>query len=120
MFGKTYRRLSAKARTFHISARGLIVASLIVAASLWALEATVLAGMRRTDFDIARQSARNVVSTLSADIERNFELFDLSIQAVIDNLKNPSFKTASEEARQLMLFDRSATAKHLGRIHVLD
>jgi diguanylate cyclase (GGDEF)-like protein len=113
-------RIRAKVRAVHISASGLIVASMLVAAGLWALEATVLAGMRRTDFEVARQSARNIVSTLSADIERNFELFDLSIRAVIDNLKHPSFETADRDARQLMLFDRAATAKHLGRIHVLN
>lgn len=120
MFARVGWRIHARSRAFHISARALFVASLLVALGLWILVAVVLAGMRRTDFENARQSATNIVSTLAADIERNFELFDLSIQAVIENLKHPSVETASKDVRQLILFDRAAMAKHLGRIHVLN
>ena len=120
MFVRFGRRIRARGRVFHISSRWLIAASVIVAAGLWALEATVLVEMRRTHSEQARQSASNIVSTISADIARNFELFDLSLQAVADNLKHPTIGTLSKDVRQLMLFDRAATAKHLGRIQVLD
>jgi diguanylate cyclase (GGDEF)-like protein len=120
MIAKAGRRLRARGRAVQISAGALIAASLAVAAALWVLEAAVLAGMRRTYFEQSRQSANSIVSTLSADIERNFELFDLSIQAVVDNLNHPVMETADRKTRQLILFDRAATAKHLGRIHVLN
>ncbi len=74
--------------------------------------------MRQTDRATALRSAENIISTISADLARNIELFDLSVQAAIDNLKNPDLDRVSDETRQLILFDRSATAKHLGRIHV--
>ena len=51
---------------------------------------------------------------------RNIESYDLSLRAVIDNLAYPEITTVSPELRQLVLFDRSATAKHLDAIVLLD
>ena len=47
-------------------------------------------------------------------------LLDLSLQAVVDDLKRPDINQFSPELRNLILFDRSATARHLGTIMVLD
>jgi diguanylate cyclase (GGDEF)-like protein len=75
---------------------------------------------RRTTWDQAKQSANNIASVLQTDIERNIELYDLSLQAVVDNLKEPDLDRISPALRQLVLFDRAATAKYLGAIQVLD
>ena len=95
-------------------------ASAALALVLLAFVASVLFEMRQTDREKALQSAENVLATISADISRNIELYDLSLQAVLENLKTPEIDRVSSETRQLILFDRAATAKHLGRIHVLD
>jgi diguanylate cyclase (GGDEF)-like protein len=57
---------------------------------------------------------------MASEIDRNLELYDLSLQAVVDGLKLPSLAKLSPEVRQLVLFDRAATAKDMGSIFVLD
>jgi diguanylate cyclase (GGDEF)-like protein len=76
--------------------------------------------VRRGAWQQARQSAGNVVSALQTDIERNIELYDLSLQGVVDNLREPGLDKVSPEIRHLVLFDRAATAKYMGSILVLD
>lgn len=48
------------------------------------------------------------------------ELYDLSLQAVVDGIKLPEISEISPELRQVVLFDRAATAKDMGSILVLD
>jgi diguanylate cyclase (GGDEF)-like protein len=103
-----------------ITARSLVAGSIIVAVGLWTLAAGVLHDMRVRDRADSLRAAENVVATIDADIGRNIELYSLSLQAVADNMKHPEFASVSASVRWLMLFDRSATAKHLGRIHVVD
>ncbi len=119
-FPAVRRRVRARLRLISVTGAWLIAASLLVAVGLLALGAAVLLDARENDRLQALQSAQNVLSTINADIARNIELYDLSLHAVIDNLRHPDIDKVSKEARQLILFDRSATAKHLGRIHVLD
>ena len=76
--------------------------------------------VRRSAWDQAGLSAGNLVSAIRTDIERNIELYDLSLQAVVDNLRDPDIDKIRPELRQLVLFDRAATAKYMGSILVLD
>jgi diguanylate cyclase (GGDEF)-like protein len=110
----------ARLRRKQTSARLLLAASLAVLTGFCAVCVSVLWEMRRTDWEQARTNARNLVGTLAADIARNVELYDLSLQAVVDGLKEPELAHASERIRRLVLFDRSATAKYLGSIRVVD
>lgn len=68
----------------------------------------------------AGEAATSLVAALSSDISRNIETLDLSLQAVVDNLKYPGIDKIDPGLRQLVLFDRSATARHLGTILVID
>jgi len=76
--------------------------------------------VRRSAWEQARLSAGNLVSAIQTDIERNIELYDLSLQAVVDGLREPDIGAVRPEIRQLVLFDRAATAKYMGAILVLD
>jgi len=80
----------------------------------------IVVQMRSSDFNNAQLMAVNVVSTIEADIARNIEIYDLSLQAVVENANRPDLRHLSPELRQLLLFDRSATARHLGPIQVVD
>ena len=100
--------------------RGLIAGSFIVAGGLLALGTVVLKEMQEARRTQALEASANVVATLEADIARNIELYALSLEAVVDNLAEPEVHTVSNKLRHLILFDRSATAKHLGNMHVLD
>src|SRR5437016_2083952 len=102
----------ARLRRKQISARLLLAASLAVMVGFCAVGLAGLWEMRRADWEQARTNATNLVSTLEADIARNLQLYDLSLQAVVDGLNEPDLGRVSERIRRLVLFDRSATAKH--------
>ena len=100
--------------------RWLVAIGLTVTLGFCVICATVFDKMGRRDYDQARESAANVVNAVTSDIERTFELYDLSLLAVVDGLKLPNIWQFDTETRNLLLFDRAATAKHLGAIVVLD
>lgn len=113
-------RIGGRASALRISGKWLIAASIAVAVGLWILGAVVLVDMRRADWQQAHQAAENITSTVESEISRNIELYDLSLRAVIDNLRHPELDYVSAELRQLVLFDRAASAKYLGSIRVTD
>ena len=56
-----------------------------------------------------------VAAAVAADIARNVENLDLSIIGAMENLHAPGMSDMSPQQRQLLLFDRSVTARHLSR-----
>jgi diguanylate cyclase (GGDEF)-like protein len=98
----------------------LIALGLTVTIGFFAVLGTVLWDSRERDREQARQAAANLIATISSDIERNLELYDLSLQAVVDGMKIPAFSDLQPEVRRLILFDRAATARDMGSIFVLD
>jgi len=68
----------------------------------------------------ASTEAANLSAAIIQDIARNIEFFDLSIQGVLDELKNPAVMATPLEIRKLILFDRAASAPYLGGIFVVD
>ncbi len=103
-----------------VSAKAIIAFGLAVTVGLCAILAFVLWQDRNQEALQAERAGANVVATISSDIDRNLELYDLSLQAVVDGLKAPGIWDISPELRQLVLFDRAATAKYLGSIFVLN
>lgn len=69
--------------------------------------------MRRDAWDKAEQTSRNLLRVIERDIARNFEIIDLSIQGVVDGLNVPGVRDVSPELRQLILFDRAASARDM-------
>jgi diguanylate cyclase (GGDEF)-like protein len=57
---------------------------------------------------------------LAANIARNFEVLELSLQAVQDALMLDDFDKIDPAIRNKVLFDRSATAQDVGSLLVLD
>ena len=101
-------------------AKRVIALGLTTTIGFSAIFGIVLWEGRNQDREQARQAATNVIATISSDIERNLELYDLSLQAVVGGMKLPELPHISPELRQLVLFDRAATAKYMGSIFVLD
>ncbi|MGZ5894964.1 MAG: GGDEF domain-containing protein, partial [Xanthobacteraceae bacterium] len=91
-----------------------------MAIGLCGLGVGILSDMQRAKIEQAKLSSTNIVSAIVSDVARTIELYDLSLQAVVDGLDHPEIKRVSKEVRQMILFDRAATATHLGRIRVLD
>ena len=104
----------------HSYGKRLLALGLGVTTGFTTILGVVVWGSRTQDLDQARQAAANVVASISSEIDRNLELYDLSLQAVVDGMKLPDVSTLLPEMRQLVLFDRAATAKDMGSIFVLD
>jgi diguanylate cyclase (GGDEF)-like protein len=101
-------------------AKRLILAGCCVTAAFIYVCVSVFMDLSRLDYEKARQAATNVVASVASEIERNLELYDLSLQAVVDGMHNPKVALVDPDIRHLILFDRAATAKHLGSIFILD
>ncbi|MCJ2049366.1 diguanylate cyclase [Methylobacterium sp. J-070] len=89
-------------------------------ASLIGVAALLLWQMRT---DAERRSvvnANSLVQVLGRDIARNVELYDLSLQAVVENIGRPGVAEATPELRQMILFDRAASAPGFAFLLLLD
>jgi len=102
------------------SPNGVVYGGVLVALMMLSLCAIVLYQSRRDALDRTRETSHNVALIAERDIERNFELYGLSLQAVVDGLHQPDVMALPPHLRRLMLFDRAATAKYLESMLVLD
>lgn len=107
-------------RSWRISAKLLIISSVVTVIGFSAICANVMLDMRRGEEALARQTLENLTTTIEADISRNIEIYDLSLKAVASNMLLPEIGTVSKSTRQLILFDHATTAKHFGSIQVFD
>ncbi len=97
---------------------GLSVAVLSVA--FCAASASTLYDLRQTTYAQAVSSETNLLDALSQDIARNIEVYDLSLQGVVEGLAEPGVSNLTDRLQDMLLFDRAASAKDLGAILVLD
>jgi diguanylate cyclase (GGDEF)-like protein len=88
--------------------------------ALCALAGGLILHMRETAWSQAARSAETLLRSVERTLDRDIELYDLSLRSVVEGLQNPILESASPEMRQLGLFDRAATAKGFGSIFVLD
>jgi diguanylate cyclase (GGDEF)-like protein len=102
------------------SATWLIGVVFVVVFGFCAICAYVLYEMRRATWERAVEVAASLATAIGNDVSRNVETLDLSLRGVVDNLRHPDIDRIAPDLRQLVLFDRSATARHLGTILVLD
>lgn len=97
-----------------------IASAVLIAAIICTLTAFVLYEMRSDAMLRAREFSENISLILERDIARNVEVYDLSMQAVIDGVKAPDVMALPSAIRQLVLFDRSSNARDLGALLVTD
>ena len=114
------RRKDGASRPWLLSVKLLIASSVVAVIGFSAICTSVMLDMRRGEAELARQSLENLASSLDADISRNVEIYDLSLRAAASSMVAPEFNQISAPIRRLILFDRTATAKHFGRIQVFD
>ncbi len=114
------RRSGEANQPWRLSAKLLIVSSVVTVLGFSAICASVLLDMRRGEEQLAHQTLENLASTINSDISRNIELYDLSLRAVAFSMVMPEINNVSKSIRQLILFDHAATAKHFGAIQVFD
>ena len=102
------------------SARTWIALGVLAPVGMLVVSGLMLLDLRQDAWDKADQTSRNLLQVIEHDIARNVEIIDLTLRAVVDNLKAPGVAEASPELRQLVLFDRAATARDMGAMFVLD
>jgi diguanylate cyclase (GGDEF)-like protein len=105
---------------WRLSARLLIASSIATVIGFAAVCTSVLLDMRRGEEALARQTLENFASGIDADINRNIELYDLSLRNVVNNVGLPEIADVSKPILHLILFDHAATAQHFGAIQVFD
>jgi diguanylate cyclase (GGDEF)-like protein len=103
-----------------ISPRWSLVGALLAVVGFVAICGSVLLSMRAGDERLAQQTLSNMVTGIDSDIGRNFELYDLSIRAMTENMIVPEVLGVSPSIRQLILFDHATAARHFGAIQVMD
>ena len=100
--------------------RALISLGMTAALAVMALGAFVLADARQDTWAQAEHASQNLILALERDIARNVAVYDLSLQGAIDSIHQPGIDEVSPAIRHSAVFDRAATASHLGSILVLD
>ena len=114
------RRKDEASRPWRLSAKLLILSSVVTVLGFSAICASIMLDMRRGEEELARQSLENLATGIDADISRNIEIYDLSLRAVAGNMVMPEIRDVGASLRHLILFDHAATAKHFGAIQVFD
>jgi diguanylate cyclase (GGDEF)-like protein len=100
----------------------------LVAGITGTLIATAMAGLtlltlelgRADALDHARQTSQNLVSIVSSDLERNVEIYDLSLQSMVEGARDPVVSALPLYLRRAVLFDHATTAGYLGGAYVID
>jgi len=68
----------------------------------------------------ASRSAGNLAQLIDADVLRNVELYDLTLQGLIAAAQRDDLKQVAPQIRHLVLFDRSTATRFKGDILLLD
>jgi diguanylate cyclase (GGDEF)-like protein len=98
----------------------VLVVAIVLSAFVTLISAWVMSEMRHDALATARAASYNMALLFERDTARNLEVYDLSLQAVIDAIQDPRLAALPADIRQNVLFDRSATARNLGVILVTD
>ncbi|MFL6810798.1 MAG: cache domain-containing protein, partial [Bradyrhizobium canariense] len=114
-----WRDVTAR-RPWRLSAKLLIISSVVTVIGFSAICVNVMLDMRRGEEALARQTLENLATTIESDVSRNIEIYDLSLKAVASNMLLPEIATVSKPIRHLILFDHATTARHFGAIQVFD
>ncbi|WP_027544199.1 diguanylate cyclase [Bradyrhizobium sp. WSM2254] len=114
-----WREVMAR-RPWRVSAKLLIISSVVTVIGFSAICVNVMLDMRRGEEALARQTLENLATTIDSDVSRNIEIYDLSLKAVANNMLLPELATVSKTVRHLILFDHATTARHFGAIQVFD
>lgn len=101
-------------------ARVLIGLSAAVTVALCALATGLILNMRDHAWSHARRTSESLLRSVERTLDRDIELYGLSLQAVTEGLRNPDLEALSPEIRQLVLFDRAASGNGFGAMLVLD
>lgn len=102
------------------SARWLTLLNFLAVIGLCSVSAIMLWDSRIDAAQRMESSTKSLLEVLWRDIARNLEMYDLSLRAVVDGMKLPAVVDAPPQIRQMILFDRAASAENFGNTLVID
>lgn len=102
------------------SERVLVMASSLVVIAILSIVTFLLIREHAAAQQEATRAATNIVQLIDADVLRNAELYDLSLQGLVMAAKREDLKDVSPAIRHLALFDRATAAPYKGDILLLD
>lgn len=113
-------RASPARRPLKSSTKLLIASLAVTVIGFSAIFIDVMLDMRRGEMELARGALEKLATSIEADIDRNIEIYDISLRAVAGNMLLPEIRTVSKPIQHLILFDRGASARHFGGIQIFD
>lgn len=98
-----------------VVAFGTAFAILMMCLCCWSLYQS-----RQDSLNYYRDTQQNIAIIIERDVEHNFELYALSLDAVVRGVKQPEVMALPVPLRRRILFDRAASARYLESMLVLD
>ena len=102
------------------TSRFLAMALLLSLTSIWILFAIIVHASYTEQRKDASEYAGNVAALIAADLSNIFEAYDLSLQALVEDLENPAIRQLPDAIRPKVLFDNSTNASIFGAMVVVD
>ncbi|MDF3935803.1 GGDEF domain-containing protein [Pseudomonas citronellolis] len=96
----------------------IALVSLALMAVLSSLSLWAILQMRRDALDAARSSAHNIAVLVQHDVQRNLDLYDMTLAALAHAHREPELRALPETVRDSLLRDYSAQARGLGSVFI--
>ncbi|MDH0746295.1 diguanylate cyclase [Pseudomonas sp. GD03842] len=106
--------------TWSRSEKMLMSGSVLAVIAILSIVTSLLAREYASATDSAVRAAHNVVQLIDADVQRNADLYDTSLEGMIATWQQPEVMSVSPQLRQQIVFDRSTAAPYKGDLVVLD
>jgi diguanylate cyclase (GGDEF)-like protein len=100
---------------------GLVgITGTVVAIAMMALSLVTLYSGRTDALEHSRETSENLVGVISNDVARNMEVYDLSLQAMVDGALAQGISTLPSLVRRQVVFDRATHAGYLSGAFVFN
>ncbi|QIE28934.1 Diguanylate cyclase, GGDEF domain (plasmid) [Caballeronia sp. SBC1] len=96
------------------------IAGTVVAVLMASLSIGTLYQGRQGVLDHAHETSANLVAIIGNDLARNVEIYNLSLNAIVEGAQNPALMAISPALRRQILFDRAISAAYITGAYVLD
>lgn len=97
----------------------ILVAGVLLSGAVLVLVSIALWQGRTDAWEKAKRSSENLVELITNDVDRTFDLYDLILQDLIDDLGDPGVD-ASPAVRHRFLKRAMETSEHIGSVLLLD
>ena len=94
----------------------VLLASLGLTAAIGALSTWAILEMRHDALEVASANGHNIALLVQRDIQRNLDLYDMTLQAVVHAHAQPEIRELSMDTRNLLLRAYTAPTRGMGSV----